>query len=185
MDVEPGTVHKLESGQRKITTIWMERFGAAFEVDPLEIISKPLRRVRVLGWLEHEYGAGSWEWSEAKQYEVAVPESVHPTGQTLYAGETNGYGMREAYPEGTILIIRPVDRGHSMISGKRYHVIGRRPDGTSRSMVLKFVTDEDGRPWLKPESNHPACQQWTPLDGGSEFASVEVKGLVTYALVPQ
>lgn len=185
LNTYPANVGKYESGETQLTPEWLERFGAVYEIDPIAIITRPLRRVRVRGPLQ----AGHWtedpEWPEDRQYEVAVPDDPQWRSVGLYAGEVCGPSMRLRYPEGTVLVMAPLPETREELEpGKRYHVRARRADGTVESTVKTLVHDEAGKLWLKPESDHPDHQAWIALEG-NDGDTIRALGRVVFAVTKE
>lgn len=180
------TINKLATGQLTLTQEWMKILGDVFGVPPAEIISAPfaenLRRVVVCYALE----AGNWrrtpELPANEQYDIMIRNEAALQSLSLYACEIKGPDVNLRYPIGAIVVIAKLEPGAlnrpgEVIEGKRYHVRVMRDDGLVEDSIKQLTAGPEGQFWLKPESNHPAHQEWTPLAGRSG-QRVEILGRV-------
>ena len=153
-------IARLANGDRKLNQGWMNRLAAVFEVQPSEIIDRPihagLRVVRVTGRVE----AGRWAEShgipEDDQYNVMVPDDPSIRSLNLYAVQIHGESMNQLYPDGSVAVLSSLlQRPGEIIAGKRYHVRVTRTDGSVEETIKTLMRDGKGQYWLKPESDSP------------------------------
>lgn len=168
------TINRLATGDANLTQEWMNIFGEVFGVPAAEIISAPLndnlRRVPLLYALE----AGNWrresQLPEPERYDITIPHEPALADATLYAGEVRGHDNDQRYPQGAIVIMSKLDdpgAAGDAVPGKRYHVRVTRADGLVEDSIKLLTLGPDGQLWLRPESNHPQHQEWTPITGRS------------------
>jgi hypothetical protein len=100
----------------------------------------------------------------------------------LYAGEIRGLDVNTRYQPGAIVIVSKLEPGAlhdpDMIPpGRRYHVRTARADGLIEDSIKLLSLGPEGQLWLRPESDHPAFQEWIPLTGRDGY-HVEIVGRV-------
>jgi transcriptional regulator with XRE-family HTH domain len=182
--VHPITVSKLVSGKMKLTTEYLDKFGALFGVPPEQIIAPPssTRIVKVRGSLQAGLWAESVEWDPDDWYDVAIPDDAALRTIPLYAGETRGPSMNRRYPERTVLVFAHIEDTQELLEpGKRYIVERERADGLREATVKTLWRDEEGRMWLVPESTDPRFQEPIPIEGG-EDDTVRILGRIRYSV---
>lgn len=176
------TINRLATGKINLTQDWMNLLGEIYAVPASEIISVPiaqnLQRVRVSCALE----AGNWrstsDLPESEQFDIMIVHDEALRGATIYAGEIRGPANNLRYSAGSIAILSKLEQKPGEIEiGKRYHVRTMQTDGLIEDTIKCLVKDGEGKYWLRPESDHPAHQQWLPLDG-TELLKVEIIGRV-------
>lgn len=176
------TINRLSSGKAKMTTEWMKMLGEAFSVPDIEIISVPvaqnLRRVRVI----YALSAGVWrsisELPISEQQDIMIPNDPELQASNLYAGEIRGPDTNLRYSPNSIVVIAALEQKPGEIAeGKRYHVRLMRLDGMIEDSIKTLAIDREGQYWFKPESDHPAHQEWVPLKG-TDQCKVEIVGRV-------
>ncbi|MBI1202579.1 MAG: helix-turn-helix domain-containing protein [Rhodopseudomonas sp.] len=180
------TIAKLANGTSKLTQDWMNVLATILQVRPEELIAAPadthLRRVKVRGALQAGDWSESHEWSPEEQFEVAIPDEPQLRKLQLYAGKIIGESMNLRFPQGSIVVFSRIGQRPGEIEvGKRYHVRVTRSDGQTEETLKTLVADEHGTYWLKPESSHPAHQNWLPLDN-TPGATVELIGRARYVV---
>ena len=107
-----------------------------------------------------------------------IPDDPALQGVALYAGELRGESMNRRYPSGAIIILSKVSqRPGDITADRRYHVRMTHIDGLIEETIKTLAKDSAGEYWLKPESDHPECQEWIPLDG-KPGTTVELIGRV-------
>jgi hypothetical protein len=181
-NVHKVTINRLATGAAQLTQAWMEILGTVFCVPPSELISSPvaqnLCRVRVIYALE----AGVWRKSpdleEKEQFDIMIPNDQLPFGAALYAGEIRGNSYNLRYPDKSIVVLSRLEQvPGEIVEGKRYHVRSMRADGKVEDTIKCLTSDQEGRYWLKPESNDPKHQEWLPVSG-TDKVRVEIIGRV-------
>lgn len=95
-----------------------------------------------------------------------VPDDAALQGVPLYAAEVRGPAANLRYSDKSVLILsKLISVPGEMQAGRRYHVrITRGADDLCED-TIKLLVERDGKYWLRPESDHPDFQTWTPLDG--------------------
>lgn len=188
------TINRLATGEAKMTQEWMNLLGEVFDVPPAEIISAPLAQNLVRVQVLYAFRGGQWRkasmLSAAEQYQLMIPREPRLDGLALYAGEIRGEDVNHRYPRGAIVLVAKLDPGAlnrpgEVITDRRYHVrITREADGMIEDSIRCLVASRDGQLWLKPESDRPEHQEWTPLTGRPGF-SVEIIGRVRGVFSPE
>jgi len=170
MRVHEITINKLASGKIALTQDWMITLGQVYSVSAAEIIERPattgLRRISVKGAMRAGAWAESHEWPIDDQYEIMIPDDPALRDVALYAGKVEGHSMNRRYPDGAIIILsRVTQKPGEIVEGRRYHVRQTHADGMTEETIKTLAKDDEGKYWLKPESDHPEHQEWIPLDG--------------------
>lgn len=180
------TINRLATGAAKLTQDWMNMLGEVFGVSPAEIISAPiaenLRRVTVVCALSAGTWRKHWQLPEQEQYEIMIPNEATFANLALYAGEIRGDDINRRYPRGAIVVISTYKPGEINQPGelkedRRYHVRIGRADGLIEDSIKTLSLGPEGQLWFKPESDHPAHQEWTPITGKPGL-HVEIVGRV-------
>lgn len=188
------TINRLATGDAKMTQEWMNLLGEVFGVPPAEIISPPLvqnlMRVQVL----YAFSGGAWRKSSmltpAEQYQIMIPREPRLEGLNLYAGEIRGEDVNHRYRAGSVVLVAKLDPGAlnrpgEVIADRRYHVrVTRAADGLIEDSIKCLVTSADGQFWLKPESDRPEHQEWSPIVGRPGHC-VEIVGRVRGVFSPE
>lgn len=168
------TINRLATGAAKLTQDWMTILSEVFAVTPAEIISEPiaenLRRVTVVCALAAGAWRKHWQLPEQEQYEIMIPNEAAFSGLTLYAGEIRGDDINRRYPRGAIVVISTYKPGEINQPGelkedRRYHVRVARADGLIEDSIKCLTRGPEGQLWFKPESDHPAHQEWISITG--------------------
>lgn len=180
------TISNLANGKQELTQTWMERLSKVFKVDAAELLrgarSTGLLRVRVTGMLRAGEWSESFELPEDDQFDVMIPADAPLRDDDLYAGIIDGQSMNRVYPDKTVVVLsRKLQRPDAVAVGKRYHVRRTRPDGLIEDTIKTLARGDDGRYWLKPESNDPEHQEWIALDG-APGTTVELIGRVRFVV---
>lgn len=185
-----------ENGNRGISRA-VETYAKAFKVaagwlltgegrGPSSNESAPpgLRQVKVAAHIQAGAWSESWEWPEADQYPVFIPDDPEFRPFKLYAGETKGPSMNKRYPERTVLVFTNIqETGEAPIAGKRYVVERRRAGGEAEHTVKLLHFDAEGKAWLLPESDDPRYQAPISIeDGTGDEDLVVILGRVCYAV---
>jgi transcriptional regulator with XRE-family HTH domain len=177
------TINRLASGKMNLTQQWMELLGAVYSVPAAEIISQPvaqnMRLVRVIYALEASVFNQKNSLAEHERFDVMIPDDEALRDLHLYAAEIIGPAMNLRYsPDSIVILSKLTQRPGEIVEGKRYHVCATRiSDGAVEHTIKMLVVGPEGRFWLKPESNHPAHQEWIPLDGKPGI-TIELMGRV-------
>lgn len=164
------TISRLANGLQNLTLDWMKMLGEVYAVPATELIAKPLAvniiRIPVTFYFEGGKWSHDHRWPEKDCYEIMIPQDAALAGVPLYAGELKGPASNLKYPEKSIVICSQVmQRPDEIAINRRYHVRATREDGKTEETIRCLTRDQDGKFWLKPESNHPDHQAWLPLDG--------------------
>lgn len=180
------TINRLATGSANLTHEWMQTLGEVFGVTPAEIISEPvaenLRRVTVVCALAGGHYRKTWQLPEQEQYDIMIPNEAAFTGLRLYAGEIRGDDTNRRYPRGAIVVISTYKPGEINQPGelkedRRYHVRLARADGMIEDSIKTLARGPEGQLWFKPESDHPAHQEWIPITGKPGYI-LEIVGRV-------
>ncbi len=194
-------LRRLEVGERKLNTEWIDRITAAFhhhgfkdfkpwmlisEKGPnahVQQISEGIAGVKVLG----EVQAGVWmeavQWDDGDTYEVpyGVPAKF---ADSAYGLRVIGDSMNLVYPDGTVVIVIPVwEYGDEIPSGKRVIVERRKKDGIVEA-TAKELEVINGHAKLWPRSTNPKFQQAIDIawpyeePQGIGLETVEIKGVI-------
>jgi hypothetical protein len=181
MKVHEISINRLAQGKTKLTQEWMTLLAEVYGVMPHEIIAgeptQSLRRIRVVCALEGHRWREAGELPEQEQFDIMIP-SEQWQDSNLYAGEIRGPDNNLRYSEQSVVILSKIKQAPGeIVEGKRYHVRRTRVDGQVEESIKMLHADETGAYWLKPESSHPAHQEWFPL-AGTEMYRVELIGRV-------
>lgn len=188
------TINRLATGEANLTQAWMNVLGEVFGVAPTELIAAPaadnLRRVQVL----YAFEGGKWRKTSmlpvAEQRDIMIPLDHRLHDLTLYAGEITGADNNSRYTPGAIVVVselKPgaINRPGEITEGRRYHVrVRREADGLIEDAIKCLTHGPDGQLWLKPESNHPAHQEWVPVSGRPGL-NLEIVGRVRGVFMPE
>lgn len=158
-------VYKLESGQAKLTTEWLERFADAFGCDPLELIgdygkNKIAPTVPLVGYV----GAGGRYYPEPATGEwVEFARVERPPGEetNVVALRVVGKSMSPAYREGDIIyFVRDASMPIDSLVGKECIVQVR-----GAGAYVRFL----GR------GNQPGKWRLSTLDGRQDDDEVDIE----------
>lgn len=195
-DTSRGTIAKIEGGSRQLSVHWAQRFAPHVDATPAQLmfddsmlLDSATSRVRMVQVKAHVQ-AGDWterdHWADSEFYDVAVPTDPHLDGFTLYAAETRGPSMNKRYPEGSVLIFTDIiETGEEIEPGRRYVVERQRADGLCEVTVKTLWLDDEGHPWLVPESEDPRHQQPIGINGNNEEETIRIMGRVRYAVLKE
>jgi transcriptional regulator with XRE-family HTH domain len=141
-----------------------------------------VRMVPVIGYVQAGAFEEAWHWDEETQYEMPVPNDPKYRGYSLLGVETRGNSMNRRYPEGTVLIYtNAIETMEKMRPGRRYVVERKRADGRVEVTVKLLWLDNQGKPWLLPESTDPLHQAPIPLNG-DEGDEIRIVGQVRFSI---
>jgi hypothetical protein len=176
------TINRLATGKITLTQDWMNLLGEIYAVPASDIISVPANvnmvRVKVSCALEAQLWRSQPDLLNEEQYDIMIPYDQSLSSATLYAGEIRGPSNNLRYsPKSLVILSRLEQKPGEIEVGKRYHVRVMRTDGMIEDSIKLLSQSPDGQYWLKPESDHPEHQTWTPLSGGENFR-VELIGRV-------
>jgi transcriptional regulator with XRE-family HTH domain len=182
LKVHEVTISRLAIGRITLSQEWMELLGAVYSVPAQELISAPIStnliRVRVSVALEASNWRSNSDLPSAEHFDIMIPHDATLASATLYAGEIRGPSNNLRYASKSIAILSKLEqKPGEIVAGKRYHVRVMRTDGMIEDSIKLLHQDAAGAYWLKPESDHPDHQTWTPLQGGENFR-VEIIGRV-------
>lgn len=181
----PVTVSRLVNGRRPLSERWLEKFGEALGVDPIEIYTAPsaVRLVPVKAAVQAGVFSESAEWDPDDWYDVAVPNDPEIAGLELFGAEVRGPSMNLRYPQHSVVVCTaPWQDNETPKPGKRYIVERRRLDGSVETTVKLLHRDPDGGLWLIAESDDPRYQRPIPIAGETEDEEIRVIGRVRYAV---
>lgn len=162
---------RLEKGERRLTTEWMQKIGNALGVPPSHLLregdapASALSAVTVVGAVQAGVWRPAMEWPEDDRYSVAVPHG-HWYSEPHYRAfglEVRGASMDLEYPAGTVLICIPVGCYPHGIGDEDHVVVQQRDPATGdvEATVKELRIDDQGRAWLVPRSSQPEHQ--TPI----------------------
>lgn len=182
--MHPVNLSRILNGKIALSTSRMDQIAAALDVSvqDLFVLDNGIRSVRVQGFVQAGAWAETWHWEEGDCYEVPVPDDAALRSFSLYGAETRGPSMNKRYPEGTILVFTDaIETEEDIQFGKRYVVERERADGLREATVKLLWKDENGQPWLLPESDDPRFQEPIAIDG-AEGDTVRIVGRVRYSV---
>jgi len=179
------TINRLALGKAKLTQDWMKMLGEIYSVPAHEIIHAPdasapqnLIVVRVIFALEGGKFRRDAELPEKEQFDIMIPSDQQLKESRLYSGEIRGPSFNLRYPEKSVVVLSRIEQvPGEIVEGRRYHVRVTDGAGMVEDSIKTLSRDDTGRYWLKPESDHPAHQEWMPL-GGNDKIKVEIIGRV-------
>lgn len=169
-----------------------EVLARALDVDPLWLEkgiephgvgrSSDTRSVTVIGPVQAGYWTEAFEWEDSDQYDVHINADDDIRPFKLYGAELRGASMDKWRPAGTIIIFTDqIDTGEELRAGSRYVVERRNSAGEHECTVKTFWLDEDGEPWLLPESNDPRFQEPIKING-LDGDTIRIMGRVVYTV---
>lgn len=133
--------------------------------------------------------AGAWteaiEWPFEDQYEIPTYTPPKYIAYPKFAVEVRGPSMNRRYPEGSVLIcVKLIDMDHEIEPGTRYIIQRRDAAGDHEMTVKELRVDENGNPWLWPDSDHPEHQSPLPVSGidGDE---IQILAIVVSSYQPE
>lgn len=184
MGVTWQTISNVERGVTGLSSKKLDAYAAALGVEPQDLIAADdgARRVPVIGHVQAGHFAESWEFHEADQFDVPVPNDARFRRFKLQGVEVRGPSMNRRYPEGTVLVFTDaVETGEDVTVGKRYIIERERADGLREATVKLLWRDNEGRHWLLPESDDPRFQEPIPMEG-ADGDTIRIVGRVRYSV---
>jgi len=183
-------IGRLELGVRKLNVEWAERLALhlnclAVELlfEDVEITKGSLTSVKCVGFVQ----AGDWreavELPEDEQYTVNVPPDMRFRDIEVFALEIRGDSMNLRYADKSLLICSKYDPVNDRLPfGKRVIVQRRSEQGLIEATCKELIIDEDGKGWLKPDSNNPAHSsiRFTQNDDGEDDTQIIAVVLASY-----
>lgn len=163
-------IQRMESGEQRLNTDHMERFGEVFGIDPLEVLIDPAdQSVRAPLLDEIQAGAFVEAAGDIERHDlrgVTRWVRVDYPKRTIFALQVRGDSMDRIVPEGGIAV---VDYSVKRLENGELGVF--RADGKATFKRLRRTDTEE---WLQPESDNP---RHTPIfaDNGHE---IEIIGRV-------
>ena len=156
METSVTQIFRLETGERKLTFEWLERFAKALNVSAGELIGSNgnIQTIYKVGFVE----AGNWQ--EALQLpqdeweQVSYNMNDNMKGLHIFALGVRGNSMNRIFPaEKTTLICCCIDDYPYTIENGDY-VIAQRisPDGKYEATVKRFTRVDENTVILSPES---------------------------------
>lgn len=145
---------------------------------------RPLESVTVIGAVEAGVWQAAIEWPEEDRYLIDVVPDPDLTAYTKLAFEVRGTSMNRRLPPGSAVVAVPFrELGREPREGDVVIAIARRHDEREATVkILRF--DDDGAPWLWPDSTDPRHQMplrlQPPPDGVDE---ITVDALVVASFV--
>ncbi len=153
-------IFRLETGERKLTTEWLERFSKALQVQPSELIGSHgnIQYINKIGFVE----AGNWQ--EALQLPETEWESVcyeandSLRGKKVFALGVRGNSMNRIFPpERTTLICLDINDYYDINSDgiqNGDYIIAQRisKDGKYEATVKRYTRIDANTVILSPES---------------------------------
>lgn len=153
-------IFRLETGERKLTTEWLERFSKALQVQPSELIGSHgnIQYINKIGFVE----AGNWQ--EALQLPESEWESIcyeandSLRGKKVFALGVRGNSMNRIFPpERTTLICLDINDYYDINSDgiqNGDYIIAQRisKDGKYEATVKRYTRIDANTVILSPES---------------------------------
>ena len=153
-------IFRLETGERKLTTEWLERFSKALQVQPSELIGslENIQYINKIGFVE----AGNWQ--EALQLPESEWESIcyeandSLRGKKVFALGVRGNSMNRIFPpERTTLICLDINDYYDINSDgiqNGDYIIAQRisKDGKYEATVKRYTRIDANTVILSPES---------------------------------
>lgn len=153
-------IFRLETGERKLTTEWLERFSKALQVQPSELIGSHgnIQYINKIGFVE----AGNWQ--EALQLPESEWESIcyeandSLRGKKVFALGVRGNSMNRIFPpERTTLICLDINDYYDINSDgiqNGDYIIAQRisKDGKYEATVKRYTRIDSNTVILSPES---------------------------------
>lgn len=153
-------IFRLETGERKLTTEWLERFSKALQVQPSELIGSHgnIQYINKIGFVE----AGNWQ--EALQLPESEWESIcyeandSLRGKKVFALGVRGNSMNRIFPpEKTTLICLDINDYYDINSDgiqNGDYIIAQRisKDGKYEATVKRYTRIDANTVILSPES---------------------------------
>lgn len=161
-----------------VDSLWLEK-----GIDPNELGSTgDTRSIKVIGPVQAGYWTEAFEWDENDQYAVHINADIDVRSFKLYGAELRGASMDKWRPSGTVIIFADqIETGEEMRVGSRYVVERTNSSGEHECTVKTFWLDEDGEPWLLPESTDPRFQE--PINiNGLDGDTIRIMGRVVYTV---
>lgn len=143
-DTSTSTISRIEAGRINLTQAWLEKLGAALNVNPLELIADAASQVRLVPVIGY---VAAGQWAEA----IEEPDSWHPVpgdvgGPKAFALKPKGDSMDNVASEGEIIVVDPDQL--ELIDGKAYIVTNAEGEATFK----RYRADP---PRLEPDSSNP------------------------------
>ena len=180
MGLSEAQISRLERGGG-LTLGRLQQFAKLFNCAPGDLLAGDpgLGRVAVRGFVQ----AGEWqeavEVSEQYWTFVTVPVDDRYEGIPRFGLEVRGRSMDNVYPPGTILICVHVEALQEPPADRDRVVVYRYRDGEVEATCKRLVIDDDGTPWLWPDSSDPRHQAPIPTDG-DEHVEIVAKVIGSY-----
>jgi transcriptional regulator with XRE-family HTH domain len=128
------------------------------------------------------------QWGEALTLEIDEQEFVPVPvrdAENAFAVRVEGRSMDLRYPPGTLLICKRFeDLGRGPQCGERV-IVQRRAGSLWEATCKKLVEDDDGVPWLVPESSDPRHQAAIRADRDSEADEIVLHAKVIASYRPE
>lgn len=163
--VNPNALYNFFAGRSEsLHQSTLEKLADAEHVTVSEMLGETLvtmpgdfTRVKVVGALR----PGDWkeaiEWPSEEQYFVWYPPvSELYSGKDMVALLLQGDSMDNAYPDGSILIVVPLDKWADDIDALPHVIVTRRnAAGLVEASCKELVVRDDDRAFLVPDSTNP------------------------------
>lgn len=137
-------ISRLENGERRLSTIWIERIAKALKIDPIELISQApstsLKRIAVLSWVQAGSPTESVQDDNYIDYELI---EIEGNPRDLFALRVNGDSMNRVAKHGSIIVVDRSQR--ELFDGKAYICADENYDTT-------FKRYRETPPRLEPDS---------------------------------
>jgi transcriptional regulator with XRE-family HTH domain len=176
----PPQLTRLETGQRRLTVIWLNRIAKGLDVTINDLLDEPAS----LNVVSVNYVAGREDGdkvSYADRMSLKIPEDnrfINAQRYGVLIGE-NHTGCR--FAQGSIVICAPLqDINEAMALGTYYHVRHQKDD---RYLSLICVLDQDpsGKLWLVAATNNPSLKTSIPYEGISKTVSLAGRVIGAYS----
>ena len=175
-------VTRLETGQRRLTDIWLNRIAKALDVAINDLLSEPAS----LDIVSVAYVAGRDEGDEvskADRTSLKFPEDDRFSNAHRYGvliGENHAGGR---FAQGSIVICAPLaDINEALALGTHYHVRCQGGDGFL-SQICELEQDPSGGLCLVPATNNPLLKTSMPYLASSKTVCLTGLVISVYAKV--
>jgi SOS-response transcriptional repressor LexA len=180
-----------ENGTRRFDVDTAIRYARAFKINAGDLLALDLVRpaapkgkpalfeeVRIAG----KVAAGVWrepdEWEQRPQEYARFGPSPYPKAGR-FALEVEGHSMDKEYPPGTLLDCLSIfDLGMEPEPGDHVIVERIRPDGRREMTVKRYHLDDEGHPWLVPDSTKVEFRPFRADDDAEDGSEVRVIAFV-------
>lgn len=179
---------RLQTGDKRFNSDHLEALARGLDVPIARLFSDEQstsdESVAVRGAVQAGAFLDANEWDTDSCYHVSVPISDKWKPYRKFGLEVRGPSMNRRYPEKTVLVcVGLLDADIEPTVGHRYIVQSER-SGEYETTVKELRVDDEGHPWLWPDSDHPDHQ--SPLQiNGNDGDTVQIIAIVIASAQPE